>query len=159
MPKRIIAQRRGRGTSTYRANSHRYLTQIKHRKYDETEKTNSVKGKIIDLANCPGHSAPLALVKYENGDKMYILAPENIKVNDEVQSGFSASSRTGNTLPLQNIPEGTLIHNLETLPGDGGKLCKSSGTFARILTKTKIGITVEFHLRNKKLSIQIVEQQ
>lgn len=150
MGKRIIPQRRGRGTFTYRANSHRYLAQIKHRKYDDTEKKSSVKGKIIDFKKCPGHTAPLALINYDNGEKSYILAPENTKMNDIIESGFTSSAKTGNTLPLQNIQEGTLIHNIEISPGDGGKLCRSSGTFARVLTKTKSKVIIELPSKKQK---------
>ncbi len=149
MGKRIIAQRRGRGTTTYRARKNA-VSEIKHRKYDETEKTSTVKGKIADIVNCPGHSAPLALVKYENGEKTYIIAPENVRVNDEIQSGFTSKPILGSTLPLQNIPEGTLIYNLEIKPGDGGRLCRSSGSFARIVTKTPAGIVIKLPSKKQK---------
>lgn len=151
MGKRIIAQRRGRGTSTYRSHSHRFKAEIKHRKFDETEKKSLIKGKIMDFVHCPGHTAPLALINYEDGVKKFILAPENTKVNDEIESGFTSAPKPGNTLPLQNIPEGTLIHNVETRPGDGGKLCRSSGTFARVLTKSSAGVIIELPSKKQKL--------
>ena len=150
MGKNIISQRRGRGTMTYRSHSHRWKAEIKHRVYDKTEQEAAVKGKIMDLINCPGHSAPLALIKFENGDTIYIPAPENIKVNDEIQSGFASKPVLGSTLPLQNIPEGTLIYNIEMLPGDGGKLCRSSGSFARVLTKTRAGVIIELPSKKQK---------
>ena len=66
MGKRLITQKRGRGTPTYKAPSHRYKGKISHRKYDEQEKNGTVKGQIIDLIHCPGHGAPIAVVKYED---------------------------------------------------------------------------------------------
>lgn len=134
MGKRIIQQRRGRGTSTYRAPSHRYITSVKHRTYDKIEKSEVIKGKIVDLIHCPGHSAPLAEVQYENNEKAYIFAPEGIKVNDIIESGVNASPHIGNTLPLKNIPEGTAIYNIENKPGDGGKFCRAAGSFAKLIS-------------------------
>lgn len=134
MGKRIISQRRGRGTLTYRANSHRYRAAVKHRVYDTIEKTSSIKGKIIDLVHCPGHSAPLALVRYGEKEKKYIFAPEKIKVTDIIESGAEAKQGLGNTLPLKKIPEGTIIHNIEKMPGDGGKFCRTAGSFAKIIS-------------------------
>ena len=148
MGKRIIAQKRGRGTSVYKVQSFRYKAEVKHRKYDSLEKTSAIKGQVIDIINCPGHSAPLAKIKYENGDFAYILAPNNIKVDDIIESGVNAPTDTGNTLPLKNIPEGTLIFNIENLPGDGGKFCRSSGTFSRVVAVR--GSTVIIQLPSKK---------
>jgi large subunit ribosomal protein L2 len=136
---------------TYRSHSHRFLACVKYRKYDSKEKESVIKGKIMDLVKCPGHTAPLALVKFEDNKEDYMIAPENIKVNDTIESGFTAAPKTGNTLPLQNIEEGTLIYNIETFPGDGGKLCRASGTFARILTKTRTGVTVELPSKKQKV--------
>lgn len=150
MGKRIISQRRGRGTTTYTANSHRYVTAVKHRKYDEIEKTGAAKGKVIDIINCPGHSAPLAKINYENGEESYILAPNKIKVNDYIYSGIKASLNQGNTLPLEKIPDGTLVYNLELKPGDGGKLVRASGTFARVLTRIADKILVELPSKKQK---------
>lgn len=134
MGKRIISQRRGRGTLTYRSNSHRYVTSVKHRNYDELEKSDLIKGKIIDLIHCPGHSAPLALIKYDNGETNYMFAPEKIKVTDMIESGAKAKPKLGNTLPLRSIPEGTLIHNIENKPGDGGKFIRVAGSFAKLIS-------------------------
>lgn len=134
MGKRIISQRRGRGTHTYKAPSHRYKTAVKHRIYDEIEKSNLIKGKIMDLIHCPGHSAPLALVKYDNGEINYIFAPEKIKVTDIIESGAKAKPYLGSTLPLKTIPEGAIIHNIEKMPGDGGKFCRAAGSFAKLIS-------------------------
>ncbi|RME55518.1 50S ribosomal protein L2 [Candidatus Woesearchaeota archaeon] len=151
MGKRIITQRRGRGTSTYKSPSHRYKGQIKHRKYDDLEKTGVLFGKIVDLIHCPGHNAPLAAIEFENKEKILISAPEKVKVNDVVASGSAAPVQVGNTLPLKNIPEGTLVYNIENIPGDGGKLVRSSGSAARVLTK--VGEKITIMLPSKKVKV------
>src|SRR3989344_1975292 len=106
MGKRIISQRRGRGTSTYKAHSYRWKIQVKHRKYDETEKNSSLRGKIIDLKHNKGFLAPIAVIKYENNEELQMCAPEGVRVYDDIQSGLTSEIKTGNTLPLKNIPEG-----------------------------------------------------
>jgi large subunit ribosomal protein L2 len=83
MGKRLIIQRRGRGTPTYKSASHRFKGRIAHRMYDEIEKEGSIQGKVIDIIHDPGRSAPLALVNFENNEKLLILAPESIKIDDD----------------------------------------------------------------------------
>lgn len=150
MGKRIITQRRGRGTSTYRAPSHNWI-EIKHRSYDKIEKQGSVTGTIRDIAHCKGHSAPIALVKYENGETHHIFAPLGIKVNDNISSGFNAKPTPGSTLPLKNIPEGTMIHNIENKPADCGSLVRASGTSAKLLTFTEKGAVIQLPSKKKKI--------
>jgi len=134
MGKRIISQRRGRGTTTYRAHSFRWNYEVKHRLFDQKERESAITGKIKDIINSKGHSAPLAQISYENNEINYIFAPEKIKVNNTVQSGVKAQPQIGNTLPLKSIPEGTDIFNIETQPGDGGKLCRAAGSSAKLVT-------------------------
>ncbi len=148
MGKRIITQRRGRGTFTYKSFSHRYKGKVRHRPYDENEKTSLIKGKVIDLLHCPGHSAPLIKIKYTDGSEIFTSAPYGIRVNDEVYSGVKAELKLGSTLPLRNIPEGTEIYNIEAQPGDGGKFVKASGSCATLLTK--IGERIVVRLPSKK---------
>jgi len=133
MGKRIIQQRRGRGTHTYKSPSHRYKGTIKHRILNPKEE--SIKGKIIDLINCPGHSAPLAKIKFDDKTEILMAAPMKVKVGDEVTSGIKGEISTGNTLLLKNIPEGTAIFNIEAMPGDGGKFVRTAGTFAKVLAR------------------------
>lgn len=151
MGKQLITQRRGRGTNTYKAPSFRYKGAIKHRKYDEAERNSIMYGKIVDLVHCPGHNAPLAEVQFENKEKILIAAPEKVRVNDIVASGNSAPVQNGNTLPLKNIPEGTLIYNIENSPGDGGKFVRSSGASARVVTKLGDRITIMFPSKKTKI--------
>ena len=134
MGKRIISQRRGKGSSVYRAPSHRYKAKIKYRKYDDIEKEGVTRGEVIDFIKDPGRSAPLAVIKFEDGTKMPMLACEGIKIEDEIKCGANADISHGNVLPLKNIPEGTPIFNIERNPGDGGKLVRASGTYALLIT-------------------------
>jgi len=149
MGKRLITQRRGRGTSTYKSPSHRFKGEIKYKRLDDTEKDGVVYGSIKDLINCRGHSAPLALVKYDK-EEVLISASLGMKVNDVVASGATAPVQTGNTLPLNNIPEGTLIYNIEIRPGDGGKLVRTQGSFAKIVGKVGDIITVVLPSKKQK---------
>ncbi|MDR1820002.1 MAG: 50S ribosomal protein L2 [Methanobrevibacter sp.] len=135
MGKRLIHQRRGRGTPRYRSASHRFKDKIKYRIYDEIEKEGALKGKVESIVHDPGRTAPLADIKFENGEKKYILAPESIQVDDDIECGVSASINLGNTLPLSEIPEGTPIYNIENVPGDGGRFVRSSGTYASLITR------------------------
>ena len=149
MGKRLITQRRGRGTSTYKSPSHRFKGKIKNRTLDDQEKEGVVYGTVKDLIDCPGHRAPLALVKYNKGEAL-ISAPLGVKVNGIVASGSTAPVQTGNTLPLVNIPEGTLIYNIEIAPGDGGKLVRTSGSFAKVISKTSERVTIILPSRKQK---------
>lgn len=150
MGKQLITQRRGRGTSTYRAPSHRYYGKIQYRAYDDAEKNSVVYGTVQDLIDCPGHMAPLAKIKYDTKEEVLLSAPLNVKVGDVVASGASAPVQTGNVLPLKNIPEGTAIYNLECRPGDGGKLVRTAGVCARVVGKVGEGIIVKLPSRKQK---------
>ncbi|MDP3916942.1 MAG: 50S ribosomal protein L2 [Nanoarchaeota archaeon] len=151
MGKRIISQRRGRGTTTYRAHSHRWNIKVKHRPYDKTEREGSVSGIITNLTHCKGHSAPIAIIKYENNEYNYVFAPVGVKVGDKVESGSKAAATLGSTLPLANIPEGTIISNIESNLADGGAHVRASGATARLLTKSEKGVMVEMPSKKKKL--------
>ncbi len=143
MGKRIIQQRRGRGTSTYRAPSHRYKGAVSHPDVASN-------GKVTDLIHCPGHSAPLMEVSYLTGEKKLAFAPEKIKVGDAIAVGAEADVKIGNVLALRDIPEGTLIHNVELRPGDGGKLVRASGAFARVVARTDKIVRVMLPSRKEK---------
>ena len=150
MGKRIITQKRGRGGPTYRASSHRYVARATHRKYDAIEQTSMVNGRILDIVDCPGHTAPLAKIRYEDGKIIYDIAPNDIKVNSSVSSGVKAVPIIGNTLPLSNIPEGIEIFNIESKPGDGGKFCRASGSSARVVARLANKIVVRFKSRKER---------
>lgn len=140
MGKRIIQQRRGRGSFVYRAHSFRFKGKASNKGVG--------KGKIIDLIHCAGHSAPLMKVLFESGEEGLCIACEGVKVGDFVNMGGNHDS-SGNVVTLREIPEGSLIHNIEIQPGDGGKFVRASGTFARVITKTPEKIIVK--LPSKKI--------
>jgi len=131
MGRRIQGQRRGRGTSTFRAPSHRYKSDLSHKK-DESDDT--VSGTVVDIEHDPARSAPVVAVEFEDGDQRLVLAPEGVAVGDTLQVGVSAEIKPGNTLPIAEIPEGVPVCNIERQPGDGGKFARASGTSAQIIT-------------------------
>lgn len=148
MGKNIITQARGKGSPTYRAPSFRYKGKPKHRSltHDETE----VLGLVVDFINCPGHTAPIACIEYEDGEMNIMLAGEGMKVGDTVECGKSAEPKKGNTITLGSLPEGTFVYNIEAQPGDGGKYVRSSGTFAKILTHARDHVVVQLPSKKKK---------
>jgi len=143
MGKRLIQQRRGKGTSTFRSPKHRFKGRAEHKK-----KSGDIKGKIIDLINCPGHSAPLAKITYDDGENCLTIASEGMAVGDEVTIG--GEMNPGNVFVLKDIPEGALVYNIEQQPGDGGKFVRSSGAFARVVSKTPAGIIVKLPSKKEK---------
>jgi large subunit ribosomal protein L2 len=89
----------------------------------------------MDLCNSQGHSAPLAKLRYTDGTEGFLISPEGISVGSTVNAGPDAEIKIGNITMLDHIPEGTFICNLESVPGDGGRFARTSGAFARIVTK------------------------
>lgn len=134
MGKRIIVQRRGRGTSVFKAPSHRSRGEVKYRNVDEKERTGVVKGKVVDIIPDPGRSAPVARARFEDGEKRLVLGVEGMQVGDEISYGVDAEIKRGNTLPLSRIPEGTPVSNIEKLPGDGGKFVRASGAYGQVIS-------------------------
>ncbi|MCD2200333.1 MULTISPECIES: 50S ribosomal protein L2 [unclassified Halobacterium] len=140
MGRRIQGQRRGRGTSTFRAPSHRYKAELSHRK---TEETDVLAGEVVDIEHDPARSAPVANVQFEDGDQRLVLASEGVAVGDTLEVGISASIEEGNTLPLGEIPEGVPICNVESQPGDGGKFARASGVNADLVTHERDAAVVQ----------------
>ena len=97
------------------------------------KRTNLVKGKVVAIVYDPNRSSFIAEILDEKNKSFYILAPNGLKVGHIVESGENVSKNLGNTLPLRNIPVGTLIHNIELKPGAGGKYARSAGSFATLL--------------------------
>lgn len=145
MGKRIISQRRGRGTSTYRKPAHRFKGEAKHKKILDKE----ISGEVIDFVHCPAHSGPLAKIKYKDGEVCLTPAVENQTVGDIVTIGGSDYGN-GNVMRLRDIPEGAFISNIELSPGDGGKFVRASGNFAKIITKMDDKIIVELPSKKRK---------
>ncbi len=131
MGRRIRGQRRGRGTPTFRAPSHRYKAELSHRTVEDGD---LISGTVVDIEHDPARSSPVAAVEFDDGDQRLVLAPEGITVGDEIQVGVSAAIEPGNTLPLAEIPEGVPVCNVEANPGDGGRFARASGVYATLLT-------------------------
>jgi large subunit ribosomal protein L2 len=94
-----------------------------------------IPARVDSIEYDPNRSARIALLVYADGEKRYIIAPVGLKVNDIVESGPGADIRVGNTLPIADIPVGTMIHNIELHNGKGGQLVRSAGTSAQLLAK------------------------
>lgn len=144
MGKRIITQRRGKGSSTYRAHSHRKKYRLNYPSLEEQE----LKGKISTITRDTGREAPLAILKTEQGKSFCVLAPEGIREGETFSYG-SPEEKTLSICELGQLPEGTIICNIEKAPGSGGSFCRSPGSFARILTK-KDDVTIQFTSKKQK---------
>ena len=107
----------------------------KYRVIDFKRDNFGVAGEIATLEYDPNRSAHIALVKFEDGDKRYILAPAGAKVGDKIMAGPDADIKPGNALPLVNIPTGTFVHNVELYPGRGGQLARAAGNAAQLMAK------------------------
>jgi len=120
---RITVRHRGGG------NRRKYrIIDFKRQKFDVT-------GTVLTLEYDPNRSAFIALVQYEDGEKTYIIAPNGLKVGDKIVAGEGADIKPGNALPLQNIPTGTFIHNVELYPGRGAQLARAAGNMAQLMAK------------------------
>ncbi len=139
MGKSLIQQKRGKGSPRYRAPSFRYGRKVGLIRQDDKTTT----ADILNIVHSTGHTAPLMELEYTNGEIGLLQAPQGVKIGDKIEVGDDIELKTGNVLPLKNIPEGTSIYNIESSPGDGGKFVRTSGTFARIITKSEEGIVVE----------------
>jgi len=107
----------------------------KYRVIDFKRDKQDMKANVLTLEYDPNRSAHIALVQYEDGEKRYILAPVGLKVGDVIEAGESADIKVGNALPLNNIPTGTFIHNVEMYPGRGGQLARAAGNAAQLMAK------------------------
>ena len=121
----------GRMTARNKGGGHKRLYRI----IDFKRRTDGVRGEVTALEYDPNRSANIALVMNEDGTKRYIIAPEGLKVGASVMDGAGAEIRVGNALPLQSIPVGTEIHNVELQPGRGAQLARSAGTSVTLQAK------------------------
>jgi large subunit ribosomal protein L2 len=121
----------GRVTVRHRGGGHkRYYRQIDFRR-----DKHGIAARVAAIEYDPGRSARIALLVYADGEKRYIVAPLGLRVGDQVTSGPNVEIRLGNTLPLREIPLGTLVHNVELQPGRGGQIVRAAGTSAQVLAK------------------------
>ncbi len=107
----------------------------KYRVIDFRRNKFRVQGVVERLEYDPNRSAHIALIKYSDGERRYILAPKGLSAGDIVKAGDDAPAKVGNALPLRNMPLGSAVHNVELKPGKGGQLARSAGTSARVLAK------------------------
>ena len=131
----------GRITSRRRGGGHRRRYRIidfKRNKFD-------VKAEVLSIEYDPNRSSRIALLKYEDNEKRYIIAPEGLKVGDVVLSSIEneVPYKTGNCTMLKNIPDGVSVHNIELKPGKGAQMARSAGTYARIMAKENNMITLK----------------
>lgn len=123
----------GRITMRHHGGGHKRMYRI----IDFKRNKDGIPGRVATIEYDPNRSANIALIHYVDGEKRYILAPHGLKVGDMIESGPDADIKTGNALPLANIPVGTVIHNIELKPGRGGQLVRAAGTEGQLLGKEK----------------------
>jgi large subunit ribosomal protein L2 len=114
----------------------------KYRIIDFKRNKDGIPGKVATIEYDPNRSANIALINYVDGEKRYILAPKGLKVGDTIFSGPESDIKVGNSLPMENIPVGTVIHNIELKPGKGGQLVRAAGGEAQLLGKEEKYVTV-----------------
>jgi large subunit ribosomal protein L2 len=105
----------------------------KYRVIDFKRDKSDIPGTVSSIEYDPNRTANIALISYKDGEKRYIIAPLNLKVGDKVISGDNVDIKIGNSLPLMNIPIGSVVHNIELRPGKGGELARSAGASAQVL--------------------------
>jgi large subunit ribosomal protein L2 len=122
---------KGRITIRHKGGGHKRL----YRLIDFRRNKYNVKGKVTTIEYDPNRNANISLIQYEDGEKRYILHPENLLINEFILSGQNIEIKIGNALPLSNIPLGVEVHNIELFPGKGGQLVRTAGSSAKILAK------------------------
>nr|YP_009551022.1 ribosomal protein L2 [Pseudellipsoidion edaphicum]QAA11959.1 ribosomal protein L2 [Pseudellipsoidion edaphicum] len=137
----------GRITIRHRGGGHKKRYRLIDFKRD---KRNSL-GKVIGIQYDPNRNSRIALIQYQDGEKRYILHPEFLEVGNIIQSGANSGLNIGNSLPLENIPLGYDVHNIELSPHGGGKLARSAGSCAKILAKEGDYITLKLPSREVRL--------
>jgi large subunit ribosomal protein L2 len=121
----------GRITSRYRGGG----AKRQYRVVDFKRVHRDIEGKVVALEYDPNRNVPIALVTYKNGAKVYQISPEGLKVGDAVFSSVEADASVGNSAPLNRIPIGFMVHNVEIVPGCGGKIARSAGTSVQLVAK------------------------
>jgi len=135
----------GRITTRHRGGGHKQ----KYRIIDFRRTKDGIPAEVERLEYDPNRSAFIALVKYADGERRYIIAPKGLKAGDQIRSGQDAPIKVGNALPLRNIPLGSAIHNIELRPGKGGQLARSAGASVQLLARE--GEYVTLRLRSGEM--------
>lgn len=121
----------GRITTRHQGGGHKRL----YRQIDFRRNKTGVNAEVLRIEYDPNRTAFIALIKYQDGQLSYILAPQRLDVGQNIESGSEADVKIGNALPLKNIPVGTLVHNVELKPGRGGQIARSAGSYAQLAGK------------------------
>jgi len=144
MGKRIRVQRRGRGGSVFRAATHRRIAAVQYPALSKNEIEGVIQGRIEEIIHETGRGSPLALVRLENGQSFHTVVPEGVYQGQTIQMGSKATIDIGNVVTLGDVPPGTMVCNVELQPGDGGKVCRSSGAYATVVGHTPLGTMIKF---------------
>ncbi len=135
----------GRITTRHRGGGHKQ----KYRIIDFKRNKDDIAAKVERIEYDPNRSAYIALLHYADGEKRYIIAPKDLEPGMQVMSGTSVAIKVGNALPLDNIPVGTVVHNVEMKPGKGGQIARAAGTSARLVAKE--GVYATLRLRSGEM--------
>lgn len=137
----------GRITIRHKGGGHKR----RYRLIDFKRNKREIEGKVSSIEYDPNRNANIALITYLDGEKRYILHPEKLKIGDNVFAGSTAEIKSGNALPLKQIPVGVEIHNVELIPGKGGQIIRSAGTSAKIIGKEKNSVILR--LSSKEIRV------
>ena len=137
----------GKITIRHRGGGHKR----RYRLIDFKRNKRNLVGKILSVEYDPNRNARIALVQYEDGEKRYILHPESIGMGNQIESGPNSSLNIGNSLPLENIPLGYDVHNIELFPNKGGQIARSAGSSAKILAKEGDYVTLKLPSKEVRL--------
>ena len=138
MNKKSGRNHHGRITSRRRGGAHKRLYRI----IDFRRDKHAVPGRVAEIEYDPNRTANIALIQYEDGEKRYILHPQGLAVGAVVTAGPGSDVRIGNSMPLGEVPLGTMVHNIELKPGKGGQIVRSAGTGAQVVAKEGDYVTV-----------------
>ncbi len=144
-------QRRGKGSNAYRKPPNTFKADVNFR--DKLIETKAV-AEVVEFIDDPGHTGPLMRVRYDDFTENVLLAPEGIKIGDKIQEGKMAEVSLGSILPLNSIPDGMLIYNVEVRPGDGGKMARVAGSYATVKSHIEGKVTV---FLQSKMSVDLDE--
>ncbi len=137
MGKQIRVQRRGKGGSVFTARTFRRVAPV--RLPISTGAQSSLEGYVREIMHDPGRGTPIAFVEFANGTACCMAAPEGLAINQAINVGANATPNVGNILPLNRMPEGTLVCNVELHPGDRGRLARASGTYCMVVSHAPQG--------------------
>lgn len=139
MGKNLHQQRRGRGTNAFRKPPNTFKADVT---FPSRRIANKLTGEVMEFIDDPGHSAPLMRIVYEDSTQFTFIAPEGIRVGARIQEGYGAGVTLGSILPLEKIPDGMPIYNIEVFPGDGGRLARAAGNYATIVSHAQNSVSV-----------------